>query len=239
MKPNISMFFPAYNEEENIKKLVKDADYFLKNNSKNYEVLIIVYEGSTDDTVAVTKELIKKNKHIKLIIQPKNKKGVGYAIRMGFENSKYPYVFYADSDNQFDLNELKKFLPYINKYDIIAGYRLNRKDSPTRIITSEIYNTIVKLIFGVREKDVDCAFRFVNKKIFKKISLICRLGLGTTELLVKARKNGFRIKQIGVHHFPRKAGSSVFESKGIGLPRARVVFNLLEEMADLWKDLHK
>jgi len=239
MKPDISMFFPAYNEEENIKKIIEDSNSFLKKNSKNYEILIIVYEGSTDNTIPITKELIKKNKHIKLIIQPKNKKGVGYAIKMGFDNAEYPYIFYSDSDNQFDINEFEKFIPYLDKYDIIAGYRMNRQDSFTRIITSKIYNFIVKLIFGVKEKDVDCAFRLVNKKIFKKINLICRWGLGTTELLVKARKNGFKIKQIGVHHFPRKAGSSVFEPKGFSLPKPRVVFDLLKEMFALWKDLHK
>ena len=158
---------------------------------------------------------------------------------MGFDNSRYPYVFYSDSDNQFNLSEFKKFLPYIASYDIIAGYRINRQDPAMRIITSSIYNMIVKLLFGVRERDVDCSFRLVNKKILKKINLTCRLGLGTTELLVKARKNDFRIKQIGVHHYPRKTGSSVFESKGISLPRPNVVFDLLKEMRVLWEDLRK
>ena len=233
------MFFPAYNEEENIRKIIKDADSFLKKNSKNYEILIIVYEGSTDNTISITKELMKKNRHIKLVIQPKNKKGVGYATKMGFDAAKYNLIFYSDADNQFDLNELNKFLPYTEDYDIIAGYRINRQDPLTRIITSKIYNSIVRIVFGVKEKDVDCAFRLVNKRIFKRINLICMLGLGTTELLVKARKNGFKIKQIGVHHFPRKAGSSVFESKGISLPKPKVVFDLLREMFALWKDLHK
>jgi len=238
MKPDISTFFPAYNEEGNIKKLVKDANSFLKKNSKNYEILMIVYEGSTDNTISIIKELMKKNKHIKLVIQPKNKKGVGYAIKMGFENAKYPYIFYADSDNQFNLQEFKKFLPYIDKYDIIAGYRINRKDATTRILTSYIYNLIIKFLFNAKEKDVDCAFRYVNKKIFDKVKLNCMLGLGTSEILVKARKSDYNIKQIGVHHYPRKAGQAVFENK-INLPKLSVVLNLLKEMIKLKKELKK
>lgn len=239
MKPDISMFFPAYNEEGNIKKLIKDADSFLKKNSENYEILIVVYGGSTDSTIPLTKELMNNNKHIKLAIQPKNKKGVGYAIKMGFENARYPHIFYSDSDNQFNLNEFEKFLPYIDKYDIIAGYRINRKDPFTRIFTSKIYNLIIKMIFGVKERDVDCAFRYAHKRVFKKIKLNCKLGVGTTELLVKSRRNNFKIKEIGVSHYPRKAGSSVFESKGTSLPKPKVVFDLLREIMLLWKDLRK
>lgn len=239
MKPEITVFFPAYNEEENIRIAIDNAISVLRETAKSYEILIIVYRGSIDNTIKIVKELMKKEKRIKLLIQPKNKKGVGYAIKMGFEAAKYDLIFYSDADNQFNLNEFKKFLPYTKDYDIIAGYRINRQDPFMRLLTSKVYNIIVRIIFGVKEKDVDCAFRLVNKSIFKKIRLICNLGLGTTEILVKTRRAGFKIKQIGVHHYPRRAGSSVFESKGINLPKPKVVFDLLKEMAALWKELHK
>src|SRR3990167_3308885 len=113
MKPDITIFFPAYNEEENIAKVIADADTALRENANEYEILIIVYEGSSDRTIPITKELMKRSSRIRLVIQPRDKKGVGYAIRMGFEEARYPHIFYADSDNQFDLNELQKFLPYI------------------------------------------------------------------------------------------------------------------------------
>lgn len=238
MKPDITMFFPAYNEEENIKTIVESGISLLRKTAGNYEIIIIVYEGSIDNTIKVVKELMKKDRNIKLLIQPKNKKGVGYAIKMGFDNAKYQYIFYSDADNQFDLNEFKKFLPYIKDYDIITGYRINRQDQFMRIFTSKVYNLMMKILFGIKEKDVDCAFRLVNKRVLKKINLICRLGLGTTEILVKARKHGFKIKQIGVYHFPRKKGRSVFESEGLSLPKPKVVFDLLKEMVALWKDLH-
>ena len=237
MKPNVTMFFPAYNEKENIVSLVSSAKKVLSEVADNWEVVVVVYEGSSDGTIDLVKELEKKDSRVRLVVQPLSRKGVGYAIKMGFDSAKYEYVFYADSDNQFDLSEFKKFLPFLS-YDVIAGYRIGRKDPFLRIFTSKVYNLIIRLVFGARERDVDCAFRLVNKKVFSKVELNCRLGLGTTELLVKARSKGFKIKEVGVHHYAREKGVSVFESKGVSLPRWGVVVDLIREMKVLWKDLH-
>ncbi len=239
-KPDITMFFPAYNEEENISKLLKSAVKVLKKVANNYEALVIVYEGSTDGTIDVVNRFSSKNKNIKLVIQPKDKKGVGYATILGFENAKYSYIFYTDADNQFDLNEFKKFLPYINKYDIIAGYRIKRQDPKTRIFISKIYNLFMRFLFDIKERDLDCAFRLVNAKVIKSINLKCTTGVATTELLAKSRKNGFKIKEIGVSHHPRIAGKPVFELEiGLNLPKPKVVLDILKETVKLWMDLNK
>lgn len=237
MRPDITMFFLTYNEEDNIIKLIKNAESVLKKVSNKYEILIVNYEGSTDKTEEIVKNFWKKDKRIKLISQPKEKKGVGYAIRLGFENAKYPYIFYSDGDLQFNLEEIRKFLPYIEKYDVIAGYRINRQDPFLRIFTAKVYNILVRILFHTKERDVDCAFRLVNKKIFKKVKLICRLGLGTTELLAKARRYGYKIKEVGVFHYPRKGGQSAFEARYVNIPRINVILDLLKEMAILKKDL--
>ena len=127
-KYDITMFFPAYNEAENIPILLNSAVKILEEVSRHYEVLVIIYEGSTDGTIEIANKFARNNKNIKVLIQPEERKGIGYAKMMGFKNAKYPYIFYADSDNQFDLNEFKKFLPYIDEYDVIAGYRIQRQD---------------------------------------------------------------------------------------------------------------
>jgi len=236
-KHDITMFFPAYNEAENIPKIIKSAVKVLKEVANNYEILVIVYEGSTDGTINIVKKFAAKDKKIKLLVQPREKKGIGYAKIMGFKNAKYPYIFYADSDNQFDLNEFKKFLPYIGKYDVIAGYRIKRHDPKTRIITSKFYNIMMRLLFGAKEKDLDCAFRLVSKRVINSINLICTTGVATTELLAKARKKGFKIIEIGVNHYPRTSGKSIFEAKGSSLPKPKVVLNILKETAKLWYDM--
>ena len=237
-KPNITMFFPAYNEEENIPKLLESATKILKEIANDYEILVIVYEGSTDGTIDIVKKFTDKNKKIKLLLQPKDKKGIGYAKIMGFKNAKYPHIFYADSDNQFDLMEFKKFLPYIGKYDVVAGYRIKRHDPKTRIIISRMYNSMMRLLFGAKERDLDCAFLLVNKKVINNISLICCTGVATTELLAKARKKRFKIKEIGVNHYPRILGKPVFEWEiGLNLPKPKVVLDILKEIFKLWFDM--
>lgn len=239
MKPDITMFFPAYNERENIPRLLNTANKVLKKFANRYEMLVVVYEGSTDGTIGIVKKLSSKNKKIRLILQPKDKKGIGYAKIMGFTNAKYPYIFYADADNQFDLNDFKKFVPYIGKYDIIAGYRINRRDPTTRIWISKVYNAIMRFLMGAKEKDIDCAFRLVNKEVIKKIHLVCRTGLATTEILAKARRKGFKIKEIGVNHYPRTLGKPVFEWEiGLNIPKPKVILDILKETLKLWVEIY-
>lgn len=233
------MFFPAYNEEENIPKLLDSAVKILKKEANDYEILVVVYEGSTDNTINIIKKYGKKNNKIKLILQPKDKKGMGIALKIGFEKAKYENIFYADSDNQFNLAEFVRFLPYIDNYDVIAGYRIKRQDPFMRIIISRFYNLLVSILFGTRERDLDCAFRLVNKKVFKKVNLICKTGLGTTELLSKARKYRYKIKEVGVNHYPRILGKPVFEMEvGLNLPKPKVVFDLIREMLILFIDIN-
>lgn len=237
-KLNITMFFPAYNEEENIPKLLDSATKILNEVADNYEILVIVYEGSTDGTIGIVKKFSKRNKRIKLLIQPKDKKGIGYAKIMGFKNAKYPYIFYADADNQFNLEDFKRFLPYIHDYDIIAGYRIKRHDPRMRVLISKMYNTLMRMLFGAKERDLDCAFRLVNKRVINNVRLICSTGVATTELLAKARKKGFKIKEIGVNHYPRILGKPVFEWEiGLNLPKPKVVLDILKEMLKLWLDM--
>lgn len=236
MKPDITMFFPAYNEEKNISRVLGSAVKVLKESAAKYEIIVIVYEGSTDRTAEIVKKRSRKNSSIRLLMQPKGKKGVGYAKIMGFTSAKYPHIFYADSDNQFDLGDFKKFLPYIGEYDIIAGYRIKRRDPWTRILVSRVYNAMMRLLFGAKERDLDCAFRLVNKKVIDSIELKCRTGVATTEILARARKKGFKIKEIGVNHYPRKFGQPVF-SGFLDLPKPKVLIEILKEIRMLRKDL--
>lgn len=237
-KPDITMFFPAYNEVDNIPKLLKSAVDVLEHTAHDYEILAVVYEGSTDGTIDAVKKIAAKNKKIRLLLQPRDKKGIGYAKIIGFKNAKFPYIFYADSDNQFDLKEFRKFLPYIGRYDIIAGYRIERHDPKTRIVISKVYNSIMRFLFGAKERDLDCAFRLVSKKVINSVNLLCTTGVATTELLAKARKKGFRIKEVGISHYPRILGKPVFEWEiGLNLPKPKVVADILKEIVKLWVDM--
>jgi glycosyltransferase involved in cell wall biosynthesis len=236
----LTAFFPAYNEEENIAKCIETAKVALEKYAKKWEILIIVYEGSIDKTRDIVKEYHKKDERIKLIMQPKERKGIGAAYLMGFEEAAYNKVFYCDSDNQFDPQEINRFSPYIKDYDIIAGYRIRRQDPFGRIWTSRIYNFMLRRLFPLKERDVDCAFRLVNKKIFDKVKIESKTGLMTAEMLAKARIAGYKVTQVGVTHYPRTAGEAVFEMPaGLNVPKPSVVINILKEIQTLRKNIKK
>ena len=98
---------------------------------------------------------------------------------------------------------------------------------------------LIKVIFDLKGRDFDCAFRLVKKKIFKTIRLQCKTGLGTSELLIKARKEGYKVKHIGIHHFPRYSGASVFEQKGFSIPKSSVIAEIIKEIVSLKKEIKR
>lgn len=235
----ITVFFPAYNEEKNIGPCIEAGKKALEKYAHTWEILVVVYDGSIDKTMKIVQAYEKKDKRIRLILQSKEQKGVGTAYLLGFKNAKYPKVFYCDSDNQFDIDEIKRFIPYIDDFDIIAGYRINRQDSKTRIWTSLVYNFFLRRLFPIKERDVDCAFRFVNKKIFEKIPITSTTGLMTAEMLAKARIAGYNITQVGVSHYPRTVGEARFEMPaGLNVPKPTVVLEIVREIVQLKKEIN-
>jgi len=237
VNPDISVFLLAYNEEDNIMEAVASSLSVLKEISRQFEVIVVVYEGSTDNTRKIVEELTSKDGRIRLVIQRKDDAGYGAAMRLGYENSRYPLIFYTDADNQFDITELKQLLPYLAEADLVVGYRVNRMDPIGRLLAARIYNLLVRIIFGLKVRDVDCAFKLVRKEIFDNVKLNHDTGISDAELLVKAKRFGYRIIEVPVSHKPRKAGSAVFHEGGFGFVKPSVVFNLLKDMIKLKVEL--
>ena len=237
MKPDVSVFLLAYNEEENIREAVESSISVLEDVAGEWEVVVVLYEGSTDNTRAVVEELAGKDRRVRLVIQKKDNAGYGAAMRVGYDSSHYPLIFYTDADNQFDVNELRGFLPLTGEADLVVGYRADRKDPPGRLLAAKVYNILIWLVFGLRVRDVDCAFKLVKREVFGKFRLDCKTGLADAELLVKAKKFGFRIVEVPVSHRPRKAGKAVFHAGGLGFVKPKIVLNLLKDMVKLKKEL--
>ena len=202
----ISIIFPAYNEEENIEICILVAYYILKELVRDFEI-IVVNDGSTDRTREICIGLEKRLDNFRLISKEKNE-GYGYALRDGFSAAKFDLLFFSDSDRQFDIVNLKDLLEYIDEYDIVIGFRRKRQDSPKRKFLSWGYNMIVRIIFNFYVTDIDCAFKIFKKKIFNKIKIESEYYFVNTEILAKAHRFGFSIKEIGVSHFPRYEGES-------------------------------
>jgi glycosyltransferase involved in cell wall biosynthesis len=240
MHQEISVFFPAYNEEENIKKAVIDTDLFLKKNFRRYEI-IVVNNGSNDRTKKIVQELMHANKKIKLVNILVNQ-GYGKGLRAGFAKAKYKYIFYTDADNQFNIKELTLLMPSMKKYDIVCGYRKKRQDPLIRIFIATVYNIIINLLFRLNIKDIDCSFKLFKKAVFDKIKIFSNTGFIDAEVLIKAKKRGFAFApQIGVTHYPRTLGKTTYEigprGKVFAFVKPQVIFDVLLEIKQLWKDL--
>lgn len=226
---NLSVFFPAVNEGENIELTVEKAVKVLEDLKLKWEI-IIVNDGSTDNTKEKAENLVKRFKNLSVVNQPNG--GYGKALRAGFDQAKYDWIVYTDADGQFDFSEITKFIDETGNADLILGYRIKRNDPYIRLIVALGWKMLVFIFFGLRVKDVDCGFKMVNKKVLEGIPKLqsTRGGMINAELVVKAKKFGFRIAQVGVHHFPRLYGKPT----GAGL---KVIITSFIELCKLWLKL--
>lgn len=224
---SLSVFFPAYNEEPNIEKTVKDAIGVLEKVVLKYEV-IIVDDGSKDRTGEIADKLALENKNIRVTHHNPNK-GYGEALKSGFYNAKYDWIAFTDSDGQFDFSEITKLLEKADEADLIVGYRLNRNDPIVRKINGWLWTRLNNLLLGINVRDVDCAFKLIKKEVIDSIPRLqsTRGGMISPELLAKAHKKGFKIIEVGVHHYPRRLG----EQTGANI---KVIIKSFIDLLGLW-----
>jgi glycosyltransferase involved in cell wall biosynthesis len=201
---SISVFFPCYNEEDNVANTVNKAVAVLDELTPDYEV-IVINDGSADRTGEIADKLAAANRHIKAVHHPKNR-GYGGAVQSGIKASTKKLVFFSDGDGQFDVGELPQLLPLMKEYDIIACYRLNRQDPWIRKLNAFCWTTLVNLVFHMRIRDIDCAFKLFKREVFDNMQLCSTGALISAEILARAVRKGYRITQKGVHHYPRTAG---------------------------------
>lgn len=200
----ITIFFPCYNEEQNVERVTREALAVAGRISDDYEI-IIVNDGSKDRTAEIADRLAKENPAVRVIHHEVNK-GYGGALQTGFNNACKELVFYTDGDGQFKIEEITKLLPLIEKFDIVSGCRICRQDPFIRKVNAFMWGTLVNALFKFRVSDVDSAFKLYRRKIFDEITLTSQGALIDTEVLAKAKAKGYTITEIGVNHYPRVAG---------------------------------
>ena len=228
----LSLFFPAYNEEANAEKTILKAKNVLEKIAKNWEILVI-NDGSKDDTKEVVTKLVKIDSRIKLINHEMNR-GYGAAFKSGLYNAKYNWISFTDIDGQFDFSEINKFIEKQQETnaDLIIGYYKKRRVSKFKIITSKMWELVVILLFGLHVKDIDCGFKLISKKVVDRIPKLEseRGAFISSEFLIKAKKAGFKIVEIPVTHYPRTLG------KGTGRD-IKVIIQSFIDLFKLWRKL--
>lgn len=229
---DLSVFFPCVNEAGNIENTVKKAVKVLDGLKLNYEV-IVVNDGSKDNTEEVVKKLEKENNRIRLINHPVNL-GYGKALKSGFYGAKYDTICYTDGDGQFDFSEVTKFLEKIDDNDVIVGYRIKRQDPFFRILFAKGWALALFIFFRLGLKDIDCGFKMVKRSVLEKIEHLQsqRGAMINAELVIKAKKAGFRIGQVGVNHYPRLLGKPT----GANI---KVIIKSFVDLFKLWWRLKK
>ncbi len=204
---SLSIFFPAYYDEHNIPKVVEGALSVVNElGITDYEITI-VEDGSPDRTGEVADELAARYEKVRVIHHEENL-GYGATLREGFLSATKEFVFYTDGDNQFDLDDLKKFIALIPYTDIVAGFRIKKQYSTYRRITSSVYNFILRRLFDISDRDVDCAFKIYPTELFRQIEVESRDAFIDAEIAIKARMLGYRSTEVGVTHLPRLDGIS-------------------------------
>lgn len=225
-KPTISVFFPCYNDEGSIAKLVSDANNILKKIARDFEI-IVVDDGSSDCSRKILTKLASKNQRVRLIFHKKNR-GYGGALKSGFANAKGEMVFYTDGDGQYDVREIEKLLVRMtDRIDVVQGYKLKRHDPFYRMIVGTLYHHFSRFVFNIKVRDIDCDFRLIRKKSLEGINLHYSSGVICVELVKKLQKKGARFTEIGVHHYTRLHGQSQFFN-------FRRITRTLVELINLW-----
>jgi glycosyltransferase involved in cell wall biosynthesis len=239
-RPSISAFFPTYNELDNIPLIVQRMSSVLHKLSREWEI-IIVDDGSTDGTSDLADRLAQADPRVRVVHHNTNL-GFGAALRSGIEASRMELVFYTDSDNQFDVEELADFLPPLNHADLVVGYRVDRQDPPLRLFVAKVYNIMIRLMFGLKVRDIDCSFKLGKRHVLQSFRLLANTGLGDAELLLKAERRGARIVELPVKHFHRTLGSVSYELTGtrrLGIVRPSVPLKILREIVQLWNEMRR
>lgn len=227
--PGLSVVLPAYNEETNIGPMIESCLDVLPALTEDYEI-IVVDDGSRDSTSAVAEEWVERHyPAVRLLVHQRNL-GYGAAIRTGLQHATKGLLFYTDADRQFDVAELTYFLPIAQDHDLVIGFRVYRYDSVLRSVISWAYNRIVAVLFRVRVRDVDCAFKLMRAEVRDKLPLQTDGFFIDTEIVASARKWNFRIAQKGVRHYPRVAGETTVQPSD--------VLRTLKTIARMWRRIY-
>jgi glycosyltransferase involved in cell wall biosynthesis len=221
----LSLVLPAYNEEANIEIVIRRAVDVLPNYADDYEI-IPVNDGSRDSTPQILDRLAAENAKIRPVHHRVNR-GYGGAVSSGIRSSTGDYVMFMDGDRQFDIADIRLLAPFVTSFDQVAGFRMERSDPLQRRINAEVFNLVVRILFGVHMRDLDCAFKIFRGDMVRALDLTSSGALINAEMQAKLRRQSATYQQVGVPHHPRVAGTSTGGN-------IRVILKAMRDINLLW-----
>jgi glycosyltransferase involved in cell wall biosynthesis len=202
--PGLTVVLPCLDEEDNVELAVAEALAAAGRCASAAEV-IVVDDGSRDATRERATRLVEADDRVRLLVHETNR-GYGAAVRTGIEAARMPWILLTDGDRQFDLRELSGFLPLADGHELIAGYRIDRRDAVGRRLAGRAWSWLSRRTFGFGVMDVDCAFKLVRTSAVRRVELTSDGAMVSAELIARGVRDGWRIAESGVHHRPRVAG---------------------------------
>ena len=205
--PALSYFFPAHNEAANLRGLVDEALGTLPALAETFEI-IIVNDGSRDETPAIADELAAAHPEVRAVHHPTNL-GYGAALRSGFAAARHEHLAFTDGDRQFQVADLGRLIERLaaGDADAVVGYRIRRADPLVRTVYAKLYRLANLIFFGLKVRDVDCACKLFTRASLEGVNVESGGAFFSAELLIKLRARGRRLAEVGVPHYPRTAGS--------------------------------
>ena len=206
---DISIVIPLFDEEANIEKLYGQLKTVLQDLNKEYE-LIFIDDGSTDNSFSILQDFHQKDKTVK-VVQFRRNFGKSAALSVGFKYAKGKIIVTMDADLQDDPREIANFIKKLDEgYDIVSGWRFERKDSFSKTLPSKLFNYLTSLLTGIKIHDFNCGFKVYKKEVIENINIYGELH---RYIPVLAHWRGYKVGEIKVRHYPRGGGSSKY---GIG-----------------------
>ena len=226
--PALSLVFPVFDEAENLGPLLTSALQTAARLAPDFEI-VLVDDGSRDGSRQLIDRWCRQHARIRAVYHNTNG-GYGSALRSGLREARGDLVFFSDADLQFDLSEIEKLLEHSENFDIVAGYRSPRRDPWPRAWIAWVWGSLVRGVFDLSVRDIDCAFKIFRREVLETIPLAAIGAFINTEILVRSRAAGFRIYQVPVTHRRRTKG----RQSGA---RPRVVVRAVVELCALYRDL--
>ena len=202
---SLTVAMPAYNEAENIARMIDMVRAKVEPLVEDLEI-IICNDGSSDDTGAIVRMIGEEDPRVRLV-QHETNQGYGAAVRDSIWAASKDSVLITDSDLQFDLAEVSRFLPRLEEAELVVGYRYARSDPWHRRLFGHGWSWLVNLLFGYTARDIDCAFKLFKREVIDTIHVQSGGATFSAEFLVRAKQAGFKIVEEPVSHYPRIAGS--------------------------------
>jgi glycosyltransferase involved in cell wall biosynthesis len=203
-KPNISVFFPVYNDEHTVERVTLKALAVLAKEANDYEVLIID-DGTPCRAGEIADELAKRYPNVVVIHHPENL-GYGAAIRTGLANVRHDWICFTDGDDEYDIYDLSKLIRLRDYYDLIITFRYAKAYSGFRVFISWVYNHTLRLLFKTRYRDISTGLRLIRRDLLSEISLESTSPFIGAEIAIKTMLKGFRVGEVGIQTFPRQFG---------------------------------